>query len=118
MNAVNVRGSSKSANAADSAEMTPYRFTPSAFRELTQATLYYEQRENGLGLTFLDEVEAPLERALPEKSLFELLLRVLCVLCVSVVQYCSGKNNHRDTENTEVFIQRLLFRQSRLNAFF
>lgn len=26
-----------------------YRFTSAALTELTQATLYYEQRENGLG---------------------------------------------------------------------
>jgi hypothetical protein len=38
--------------------MTQYRFTSAAHTELTQATLYYEQRENGLGTAFLDEVEA------------------------------------------------------------
>lgn len=36
--------------------MTQYRFTSSALTELTQATLYYEERENGLGAVFLDEI--------------------------------------------------------------
>lgn len=40
--------------------MTRYRFTSSALTELTRATLYYEQRENGLGTAFLDEIEATL----------------------------------------------------------
>jgi len=48
--------------------MTPYRFTSSAFTELTQATLYYEQRENGLGLVFLDEIEATVSRILQNPS--------------------------------------------------
>lgn len=39
-----------------------YRFTSAALTELTQATLYYEQRENGLGTAFLDEVDATLNR--------------------------------------------------------
>jgi len=38
--------------------MTPYRFTSAALKELRRATFYYEQRENGLGATFLDEVDA------------------------------------------------------------
>jgi plasmid stabilization system protein ParE len=44
--------------------MTQYRFTSAAFTELRQATLYYEQRENGLGLAFLNEIEATLNRIL------------------------------------------------------
>jgi len=44
--------------------MTSYRFTSAALTELTQATLYYEQRENGLGTAFLDEVEATVNRIL------------------------------------------------------
>lgn len=44
--------------------MTQYRFTSVALTELTQATLYYEQRENGLGATFLDEIEATIDRIL------------------------------------------------------
>ena len=44
--------------------MTPYRFTASALTELTRATLYYEQRENGLGTAFLNEIEATLNRIL------------------------------------------------------
>ena len=40
--------------------MTPYRFTSAALKELRRATFYYEQRENGLGATFLDEVDATL----------------------------------------------------------
>ena len=44
--------------------MTRYRFTSSALKELTQAILYYEQRENGLGTAFLDEIEAAISRVL------------------------------------------------------
>jgi plasmid stabilization system protein ParE len=44
--------------------MTQYRFTSAALTELRQATLYYEQRENGLGAEFLDEIEATLNRIL------------------------------------------------------
>jgi hypothetical protein len=44
--------------------MTKYRFTSAALTELTQVTLYYEQRENGLGTAFLDEVDATLNRIL------------------------------------------------------
>ena len=44
--------------------MKRFRFTSSALRELSEAILYYEQRENGLGTAFLDEVEATLERIL------------------------------------------------------
>ena len=44
--------------------MTPYRFTSSARRELSQAISYYEQRENGLGAAFLDEVEDTINRIL------------------------------------------------------
>ena len=41
-----------------------YRFTSAALTELRQATLYYEQRENGLGTTFLNEINSTLERIL------------------------------------------------------
>jgi hypothetical protein len=41
-----------------------YRFTSAALMELRQATLYYEQRENGLGTEFLNEIEATLSRIL------------------------------------------------------
>jgi len=44
--------------------MTAYRFTSAALTELRQAISYYEQRENGLGAAFLDEVEATLTRIL------------------------------------------------------
>lgn len=44
--------------------MTQYRFTSAALTELRQATLYYEQRENGLGAAFLDEIQATVERIL------------------------------------------------------
>lgn len=44
--------------------MTRYRFTSSALTELGQAILYYEQRENGLGAAFLNEIEATLNRVL------------------------------------------------------
>ena len=45
--------------------MTNYRFTSSALAELKQATWYYEDKENGLGALFLDEVDATVERILP-----------------------------------------------------
>jgi plasmid stabilization system protein ParE len=44
--------------------MTQYRFTSSALTELIQAIIYYERREQGLGTTFLDEIEAALLRIL------------------------------------------------------
>ena len=44
--------------------MTRFRFTSSALTELAQAILYYEQRENGLGAAFLNEIEATLNRVL------------------------------------------------------
>lgn len=44
--------------------MTQYRFTSSALTELTRATLFYEQRENGLGAAFLNEIEATVNRIL------------------------------------------------------
>jgi hypothetical protein len=44
--------------------MKTYRFTSAALAELRQATLYYEQRKNGLGTAFLNEIEAALNRIL------------------------------------------------------
>ena len=44
--------------------MRQYRFTSAALTELAEAILYYERRENGLGATFLDEIEATLNRVL------------------------------------------------------
>ena len=44
--------------------MTHYRFTSSALAELNQATLHYEEKENGLGGIFLDEVAATVARIL------------------------------------------------------
>jgi len=44
--------------------MTKYRFTSAAFSELTEATLYYEQNEKGLGVKFLDEIDAAIDRIL------------------------------------------------------
>jgi len=44
--------------------MTNYRFSSAALTELRQATLYYEEQENGLGVVFLDEIEAAVERIL------------------------------------------------------
>lgn len=44
--------------------MTQYRFTSSALTELKEAIFYYEQRENGLGTAFLNEIEATLNRIL------------------------------------------------------
>jgi toxin ParE1/3/4 len=44
--------------------MRQHRFSSAALEELRQAILYYEDRENGLGATFLDEIEATLNRIL------------------------------------------------------
>lgn len=44
--------------------MTPYRFTSAALSELKEATLHYEQKENGLGAAFLDEIDATVKRIL------------------------------------------------------
>jgi plasmid stabilization system protein ParE len=44
--------------------MTNYRFTSAALAELRQSTLYYEEQENGLGVVFLDEIDAVVERIL------------------------------------------------------
>ena len=54
--------------------MKRYRFTSAALTELKQATLYYEQqRENGLGTAFLDEIEATISRILqhPQMAMLE-----------------------------------------------
>ena len=48
--------------------MSGFRFTSAALTELAQAILYYEQRENGLGTAFLDEVEATLSRVLQQPT--------------------------------------------------
>src|SRR5215467_14637494 len=55
--------------------MKQYRFTSSALTELTRATLYYEQRENGLGVAFLDEIEATLNRILQHPTAWHPLSR-------------------------------------------
>lgn len=39
-----------------------FRFTSAALVELTQATHFYELRENGLGAAFLNEIEATIDR--------------------------------------------------------
>jgi hypothetical protein len=44
--------------------MKQYRFTSAAIAELTEAILHYELRENGLGTTFLNEIDAVLNRIL------------------------------------------------------
>ena len=44
--------------------MKKYRFTSAALSELREATLYYEQAGSGLGATFLDEIDATLDRIL------------------------------------------------------
>ena len=44
--------------------MTDYRFTSSALAELRSATQHYEEKENGLGGVFLDEVDATVARIL------------------------------------------------------
>ena len=42
--------------------MRKYRLTSAALSELKEATLYYEEKENGLGTAFLDEIGATVER--------------------------------------------------------
>jgi plasmid stabilization system protein ParE len=42
--------------------MTKYRFTSAALSELKEATFYYEQKENGLGTSFLDEIDVTIDR--------------------------------------------------------
>jgi plasmid stabilization system protein ParE len=44
--------------------MRSYRFTSAALIELKEATLHYEEQETGLGATFLDEIDAAVERVL------------------------------------------------------
>jgi len=44
--------------------MTAYRFTFSALREIREAALHYQQRENELGRIFLEEVDATVARIL------------------------------------------------------
>ena len=44
--------------------MTEYRFTSSALSELREAALYYDQQEIGLGASFLDEIDAAIDRIL------------------------------------------------------
>jgi plasmid stabilization system protein ParE len=44
--------------------MTKYRFTSAALSELKKATAHYQQKENGLGTVFLDEIDATLDRIL------------------------------------------------------
>jgi len=48
--------------------MKQYRFTSAAITELRQAIVYYEQRENGLGAAFLDEIEVTIKRILEHPS--------------------------------------------------
>ena len=45
-----------------------FRFAFSALTELREAVVYYEQRENGLGKAFLDEIEETLIRILLNPS--------------------------------------------------
>jgi plasmid stabilization system protein ParE len=44
--------------------MTTYRLTSAALSELREATLYYERKEPGLGLKFLDEIDDTVDRIL------------------------------------------------------
>ena len=53
--------------------MKQYRFTSAALTELREATLYYEQCENGLGAAFLDEIEATLNRILRHPAAWQQL---------------------------------------------
>ena len=42
--------------------MRTYRFTSAALSEVREATLYYEQQEKGLGVTFLNEIDDAVDR--------------------------------------------------------
>jgi plasmid stabilization system protein ParE len=44
--------------------MTKYRFTSAALSELKEATLYYEDKELGLGRGFLSEIDSAVNRIL------------------------------------------------------
>jgi len=55
--------------------MTAYRFTSPALSELKQATLHYEEKENGLGGIFLDEVDATVARILANPQAWHPLSR-------------------------------------------
>jgi hypothetical protein len=44
--------------------MKKYRFTSAALSELKEASAYDQQKENGLGIAFLDEIDATVERIL------------------------------------------------------
>lgn len=44
--------------------MTGYRFTTAALAEVKRATAHYQEQENGLGLLFLNEVDATVARIL------------------------------------------------------
>jgi len=44
--------------------MTKYRLTSAALSELKEATLYYERKQPGLGMSFLDEIDATVDRIL------------------------------------------------------
>jgi plasmid stabilization system protein ParE len=44
--------------------MTKYRLASAALSELREATLYYERKESGLGLKFLDEIDDTVDRIL------------------------------------------------------
>jgi hypothetical protein len=48
---------------------------PIYLTELTRATLYYEQRENGLGSSFLNEIEATINRILLHPTAWHQLSR-------------------------------------------
>ena len=51
--------------------MTHYRFTSAARSELRQAIEYYEERENGLGASFLNEIENTIESNSSEPKCME-----------------------------------------------
>ena len=52
-----------------------FRFTSVALAELREAVLYYEERENGLGTGFLDEIEAAVRRIIANSEAWRPLSR-------------------------------------------
>ena len=44
--------------------MRNYRFTSAALAEVKQAALHYEEKQNGLGTMFLNELDAAVDRIL------------------------------------------------------
>ena len=52
-----------------------YRFASSALVELRQAVLFYEEKEKGLGRSFLDEIDSTVARILANPNAWHPLSR-------------------------------------------